>query len=763
VALSKRKAQIDEAETLLTAIRGGVLVHLQDGVSPEHLRSPLDSARSLSHCATQIGDDSIATSAETLEAWLMLLASESGRISDTRTRSLLDQISELEVALIAFKARSNTAPLSVADFVDESFKSFTPTPRPQQEPETSEGGFEIDADMLEVFRDEADSLLKIIRQNLETLSQRPDSEEALWEMKRSAHTLKGAAGVVGQNRLSALAHRLEDLLNRLSETEGRSNTRIFELLENATSCLTLLADGEASSDLDSRMESLEQDFAAALRSMNGSVAADHHEPQIETAKPDAHVHAKDEAALQLRKETIVRVSLERIDDLVGIVRGLEMTRSAFEKHIEELERQLEESYNNRLRLQAASGKIQKLEGAQSGTAGDNKRSESEFEQITYELAETSRDASVINTSLGTISAGFEDLYGHQRELIEKIQQRLLRLRNVEFGTIATRLQRTVRVTCDEEGKKAEVEIENSSLEVDTQIIDCLIEPLMHLLKNAVVHGIESPDTRRMLGKDETGKISIAAGNDGPCFILTVTDDGRGIAQQPLLDKAIESGRLTREAADRMTNAQIRELIFLPGLTTAERLNLNAGRGVGMSIIQESLAAAGGTIEIETWPQRGTTFTVRLPNPFAAAQARERLSSRKSGSGDPDQLSILVVDDSPSVRLMTTRTIESAGWTAQSAKNGLDALEKLSAMPELPHMILSDIEMPLMGGYEFVAAVRTDPVLREIPIVIISSRSGGEDRKQALAAGAIDYLTKPYNERNLIELIERFAVRREVLR
>lgn len=768
MALSKQKALVDEAETLLTEIRGGVLVHLQDGVSPEHLRTPLDSARALHHCATSIGDEQITISAETLEAWLTLLASESGIISDTRTRSLLDQISELEVALIAFKASSQTAPLSVADFVDESFKNFDSKPVPVSTASgngSSSDGFEVDAEMLEVFREEAASLLQNIRENLETLSRHPDDKDALWEVRRSAHTLKGAAGVVGLHKLSTLAHRVEDLLSRLSATEASSNAKIFDLFRNATSCLTLLADGESSVDIDTRTEHLEREFAAALRSLAG---ADDGPPQSELHGESVVVHdalpAKGSAAHHARKETIVRVSLERIDDLVTIVRGLEMSRSAFEKHIEELERQLEESYNNRLRLQAASGKIQNLEpGPGRFGKDDGGRADSEFEQITYELAETSRDASVINTSLGTISAGFEDLYGHQRELIEKIQQRLYRLRNVEFGSIATRLQRTVRVTCDEEGKRAEVEIENSSLEVDTQIIDCLIEPLMHLLKNAVVHGIESPDTRRMLGKPETGKISIAVGNDGPCFVVTVTDDGRGIAQQALVDKAISSGRVTRAEVDRMTPSEIRELIFLPGLTTAEKLNLNAGRGVGMSIIQESLAAAGGTIEIETWLQRGTTFTVRLPNPFAAAHARERLSSRINATGDPSQLSILVVDDSPSVRLMTERTIESAGWQVQAAKNGLDALEKLSAMPELPHMILSDIEMPLMGGYEFVAAVRNDPALRDIPIVIISSRGSTEDRKQALAAGAIDYLTKPYNEKNLIALIERFAVRREVLR
>src|SRR5215207_9260522 len=178
-----------------------------------------------------------------------------------------------------------------------------------------------------------------------------------------------------------------------------------------------------------------------------------------------------------------------------------------------------------------------------------------------------------------------------RFLIERVQERLGRLRNVEFGTIATRLQRTVRVTCDDEGKRAEIDIENGSLEVDTQVIDSLIEPLMHLLKNAIVHGIEGPDIRRMLGKPEVGRITISVKNEGPYVVLTVADDGRGIANQPLVEKAVSSGRIARHEAERMTAGEIRDLIFLPGLTTSENVSLNAGRGVGMSIVRESLAAA----------------------------------------------------------------------------------------------------------------------------------------------------------------------------
>ena len=759
VATSRSQVLIDEAETLLTAIRGGVLVHLQDGVHPEHLRTPLDSARTLCECASVIDDETISTSAETLEAWLTLLASETNVISHTRIGSLLDQISELEIALLAYRSRSSSAQDSVIDFLDESFRSLSPAATVPVPPDVtpSENGstaFDVDAETLEVFSEEAGSILENIRMNLETLSRQSNDKAALWEVRRNAHTLKGAAGVVGLHELSAFAHEVEDLLNRLSEAEAEtdSSSGLVDLLLKSTACLTSLADGDTSADLSSRVASLKREFAHAVPST--PTAARGPDTAIEQLSPPVNTPPVP------RKGMIVRVSLDRLDDLVKMVRNLESSRVVFEQHIDELARQLEEAYNNRLRLQAASGKIEKHDAiVPRSVAG---RTNPGFDQVSYELAETARDAAVINSSLDSLRADFEELYDHQTELIEKIEERLFRLRKAEFGTVATRLQRTVRVTCDEEGKRAEVEIENGSLEVDTQIVDTLIEPLMHLLKNAVVHGIEAPDTRRILGKSETGKITIAVHNEGPIFVMSVTDDGRGIAHQMLVDKALASGRITAEEADRMNAAEVRELVFMPGLTTAENLNLNAGRGVGMTIVRESLEASGGTISIETWPQKGTTFTVRIPNPFAAELRHERRNSGTTHENDPDQISILVVDDSPSVRLMTGRTIENAGWRVQTAKNGLDALEKLSEMAERPNLIISDLEMPMMGGFEFLAALRADPSLKDVPVIVISSRVGAEDRKQALAAGALEYLTKPYDEQQLVELIGRMARRAEVI-
>ena len=752
------KVFIDEADSLLTAIRGSILVRLPDGVRPEHLGTPLSSARTLTSLASESGDEHLAVAAETLEAWLMLLAAETEAISHARTSSLLDQISELEMALIAYRARTSPETLEVADFVDESFRglsrdadSQSPDPAPTEEIDV----FEIDAEMLDVFRREAEALLDTIQTNLKLLANERGDREALWNIQKAAHTFKGAAGVVGLHKLSGIAHRIEDFLDYLSSQEKGSNVQVVDVLVNATECLQSLSNGDDSQRVGTRIEKLEGEFADTLRAISTNALSN-----ISPLPPDAIAKSDvpvPQAPAKPERSPVVRISMERLDGLGHIIRDLVSSRTIFEARIDELAAQIQESCNNTVRLQAATSKIKKGDiSSYRSEPANGAGPPAVFDQTTYELTETARDASLINSSLKNIKTGFEDVFVQQRALIERMQGRLIRLRNVEFGTIFTRLQRAVRMTCEEEGKNAEIEIENGALEVDTQIVDQLIEPLMHLLKNAVVHGIEPPEIRRMLGKPEVGRIVVRVGTDGPNILLSVADDGSGIAYQTLVEKAVVSGRISREEAERMTQSQIRELVFLPGLTTAEKLNLNAGRGVGMSIVRESVAAAQGTVSFETLPQKGTTFKIRIPLPFADFCFSESTKDQRMDEPNAHELTVLVVDDSPSVRLMTSRVLQDAGWHVLTAGNGIDALEKLAEMDPLPNIILSDIEMPQMGGYEFLAALSEDPALKTIPVVVISSRAGSENRDQALAAGAIEYFTKPYNERDVIEFLDRFA-------
>lgn len=797
--------------------------------------------------------------------------------------------------------------------------------------------FEIDPELLEVFAEEAEDLLKNIDSSLENLSRDPADSDSLWEIRRNAHTFKGSAGIVGLKQLSELAHRVEDLLDRMAETKCGSNERIIKLLHASTDCLKSLVAGETSPTLFRSISQLYYDFDGVLATLGPEDAS---LPAAELTAPATTVFAAEDVivadpvpmpvsadllpdsaaiarllsapALELaaprnpQSRSVVRVSLERLDDLVRIVRDMLISRSVYEQNLKSLERQIDDLHNATRRLQSTSSKLEidfeasmMGSGTGFGTPGSkpalgapNSFDElefdkyTEFHQSTRDLAETTSDTFSINTSLDLLRGGFESVLDEHRHLIDELQQWLLHVRMVEFGSLTTRLQRAVRVTCDEEGKQAELRVTNESLEVDTQILDSLIEPLMHLLKNSVVHGIEDVETRRILGKPESGLIEVSVENDETHIVITISDDGSGISPEAVKEKAIALGEISFDEAAQLSDEEALELIFLAGLSTAEKVNLSAGRGVGMSIVKESIQAGRGSISIDSQEGRGTTFTVRMPlalavtkvllakagdsmyalplkpitfvteltddlfagidgkkvdiqgkklpllqlsaflgnepvapaallgNPALLYESADRscaiaveevrgteevvikplakpldrvtgilgaailgsgelvpiidmpaLLKRRVGRDTPVRVlpkpvdttvSILIVDDSPSVRHMTSKVVQSAGWQAKTAKDGLDALEQLKAMETLPAAILSDIEMPRMDGYEFAASLQRNEKFSRIPVIMITSRTADKHREKAHESGVSQYLTKPFDDRELIDSIKVLA-------
>ncbi len=471
---------------------------------------------------------------------------------------------------------------------------------------------------------------------------------------------------------------------------------------------------------------------------------------------------------------------------------------------------------------------------------------------------------------------------------------------VRFGSLSARLQRTVRVTCEEEKKLADLIVEGEQTEVDTQILDLLVEPLLHLLRNAVAHGIEAPDTRRLLGKPEKGKILLRLQSEGTHVILTVTDDGRGISAAALREKAIRNGFISLEEANVMSDEDAFSLGFLPGVTTAENISQTAGRGVGMNIVKTSVLRGQGTISIASEPQKGTTFTIRMPMALAitrgllvksnwqtfafplklikkvseiSAADFDKLTDKSSlkidgvdftvahlgtllnlpptntkkeniplllleiletpyalmvdeiiraeeivikplaaplqnfpnllgatilGDGkvvpvldlihllknqilsaksqvpgqenvenhplelvgeeeplaaEPRIINIMIVDDSPSVRHITSKLIKNAGWEVTLAKDGLEALETLQAAEILPDVVLTDVEMPRMDGYELLASVKNSETLQQLPVIMITSRASEKHQQKAVELGVSEYLTKPFDDSFLIEKIK----------
>lgn len=951
---------INEAETYLPMIRSGILVCSREGNLSGELETALLYTQAIRDAAISVGLENIGRAAEKLEAELKSVAGSSAPLADIETRNLLDNLAYTEAMLARLHFSTDDFSLNFDGFVDESFSNLgfdssaetdlldvLNESRADSESGEQFAGFEIDAEMLEIFAEEADDLLRNINSHLEVLKSAPNDREALLEIRRNAHTLKGSAGIVGLKPLSGLAHRVEDLLDHLSEKQVESNQRIFELLANSTDCLSALASGENSPQLSQKIELLYTDFDRTLKALeNGTFEREGVKiPALVKAEGAVETAAEDKnQPVAVMHKSVVRVSLERLDELVRLVGDLVISRSVFEQRLGEFERQINELEYSTGRLLRTTGKLETDFEANQMNAdfgfrisdskphnglyslsrrlneSSNPQSEitnpqsfdslefdryTEFHQTTRELLETAGDASAINVELDKLRSNLETLFSTQSHLIEEMHDKLLRLRMVRFGSLAARLQRTVRVTCDQEAKQVDLVIEGEQTEVDTQILDLLVEPLLHLLRNAVAHGIESPDTRRLLGKPETGKIVLRLHSEGTHIILTVTDDGRGISSVALREKAVRHNFITPAEAARMSDEEAFSLSFLPGLTTAEAVSQTAGRGVGMNIIKTSILRGQGTISIASEPQKGATFTIRMPmalaitrgllvktggqtfafplklvkkvseisaaefaampdknsmqidgvtyaaanlgeflelppsgmkkeiiplllletaetpralmvdeivraeeiviKPLAAplqnypnllgatilgdgsvvpvldllyllkntegekrrkAEEEQKLVSIDSAApapetsalpDDPPPLKVMVVDDSPSVRHITSKLIKNAGWELVVAKDGLEAFETLQELEVLPDVVLTDVEMPRMDGYELLSSIRRHAALQSLPVIMITSRASEKHRQKAFELGVSEYLTKPFDDTVLLEVISHLAM------
>jgi chemotaxis protein histidine kinase CheA len=487
---------------------------------------------------------------------------------------------------------------------------------------------------------------------------------------------------------------MEDLLDNIVENTLEPGQQVLEFLKAASLALQNIISSQPIDehiDLDGCFDRATKSLASDQRVKSNGLSR----RVIASTAPAVGPERSDEVP---RVSTpIVRVSLERLDDILEVSRNLSISRSAI---------------SERLSGMRHAGGIEP----------------DAYRSITH-------------------------LLDSQRLLMDELQSKLLRIRMVRFGTLETRLGRTVHSTCLDENKKAALHLENGNVEIDTQIIDALVEPLLHLLKNAVVHGIEPAETRRLIGKPAEGVIRVRLDADDEGVILSVTDDGAGISAARLRAKALATRRISAEAARVMDDRTAIDLIFDRGLTTAEKVDLNAGRGVGMSIVKESVEGGGGTVLVESEPQRGTTFTIVMPS--TSAKQKHAVPVDHAMVADPPATAsplVMIVDDSATIRRQSAQLVEEAGYRTINAADGAEALEFLLSGKFEPDLILSDVEMPQVDGWEFLKYLKSDDNFGHIPVVMITSLDSEQYRKRAFDLGASNYLVKPYKGAELERIL-----------
>ena len=599
-------------------------------------------------------------------------------------------------------------------------------------------------------------------------------------------------------------------------------------------------------------------------------------------------------ATQVRSEQ-VRVQSELLDDMVNHAGEISIYRTRMENQISDYRFNLTELDQTISRLRDQLRQLEMETEAQilfrhEQDAGANNQDfdplemdrYSNLQQTSRSLIESISDLRSLQELMESTTRESETLLLQQSRVSTDLQKGLMHTRMIPFSGLGSRLRRIVRQSARQLGKKVELDLVGADGEMDRTVIERIVSPLEHMLRNAVAHGIEIPEQRQEAGKQETGSISISFEREGPEIVLRIEDDGAGIDVEAVRTRAIERNMMRTDS--QLADIDIMQFILQTGFSTADKVTQISGRGVGMDVVYSEVKQLGGSLHIESTAGLGTLFTVRLPYTLAINQvllvaageqtfcvplgsvegvvrvnpeelmryyASEECVYQYAGNdyqlrhlgtvletgdmdmtrsqgqvpvllvrigekrvayqveslkgnreivikpigaqfgtvdsvsgatilGDgsvvmildmaaiarintdlqpvdlpvrtntEDRLVVMVVDDSITVRKVTTRLLERNGFRVFTAKDGVDAMGQLQEM--VPDMMLLDIEMPRMDGFELATHMRNDERLKHVPIIMITSRTGEKHRERARQIGVNNYLGKPYQENDLLDSI-----------
>jgi chemosensory pili system protein ChpA (sensor histidine kinase/response regulator) len=839
-------------------------------------------------------------------------------------------------AMIASAARDTSASAMVPAMTENSAPAAV-QPAEELKPPPAE---EFDHEIANIYSEEATELLEAAQGSLTGWDKDRKDKQPVAELQRQLHTLKGGARMAGVAAMGNLSHELETLVLQIDSGAVAGDDHARAVMQASLDELSRMRDlvsggtlpGEAR-DLIAQIRGLAQQTPAAAAAPaptpapSAPAAAQPPAAPVPAAAPvraaapeisQQPVPIDDASSLELSSSPVLpgreapavervemaRVDAELLDTMLNNAGEVSIFRARLDQQVNSIDFNLAELARTVTRLK------EQLRGLEMETEAqvlhrhqdiEPRRDDfdpleldrySALQQFSRALAETSSDVASIQGLLETLTREAQSLLTQQARVITELQNSLMRTRMVPFQRHVQRLTRLVRQAANDTGKRAELAVQGAGAELDRQMLERMVAPLEHMLRNSVVHGIEPPDRRAQLGKPDVGRISISLERDGAEIVIVVADDGAGINVKLIREKAIALGLIDAHA--KLTDEEAVQLILEPGFSTAGHVTQAAGRGVGMDVVATEVKKLGGGLFIDSTYGKGSRFTIRLPFTLAISQAlivrvaeetyalplatvegvvrlprnivarhlgkdaplfeyggqkyrfqhlgsfvglgatrlpdsdvsmsvvliragehstalvtdelvgsreivvkslgpqvsairgiagatilgdgrivlildmgslvRSEWRARPSETVVLDQRDrrtfALVVDDSITVRRVTQRLLERNGMRVLTAKDGVDAVSLLQE--NLPDIILLDVEMPRMDGYEVAAHVRNDPRLKQIPIVMITSRVSEKHRARAIELGVDDYLGKPYQESQLLDAIEPLVNRRSAV-
>ena len=490
---------------------------------------------------------------------------------------------------------------------------------------------DIDDTILSIFLEEANELFPQASEEVRTWRRVPDDPASAARLRRTLHTLKGSARMAGAMRLGELAHRMEARLT-IGDVPVAPSVELFEALDTDIDRIAFVLDALREGKGSVPLPWLAQADAAAATTATAAAAK-----AIDTTSvPAAPVPAaapKPSRSDNVEVETakaMLRVRADIVDQLVNEAGEVAITRARVEGELRALKANLLELTSSVIRLRSQVREIELQAETQIQSRMSHVSSAQEdfdpleldrytrFQELTRSFAEGVNDVSTVQQALLKNLDDADAALLAQARLSRDVQQRLFAIRTVPFHSLSERLYRILRKTARELDKRANLEIHGGQTELDRSVLEKLVGPLEHLLRNALDHGIETRSARVAAGKSETGEIELTVRQVGNEIAIELSDDGHGIDFDRVRERAVAQGLLA--ATGEPTIHQLVEFLFDPGFTTAAEVTQISGRGIGMDVVRNEVVALGGRVDVHTQPGKGTRFNLFLPLTLAVAQS-----------------------------------------------------------------------------------------------------------------------------------------------
>lgn len=789
---------------------------------------------------------------------------------------------------------------------------------------------DVFADISQVFIQEAGDLLEKIYTDLLELEKMPESETILTNLLRNLHTLKGSAKMARFETIGELCHKLEDAF----DVYKTQNTEIKEkMLHPVFSAFDLI--GEMLETYKTDGDASVKQFTAKIAEIDNKLFLYQNFDLAAETVPQTRKKASPEKSgvKKTREEdNIIKITTTDLDNLVNLSTEMLVNRTELSSYFDHLKKIISEIDTTKKQIYQSENllddildeklKMKDGQSISSNTDAGVLETEENLQNVSVNIKEFIRKLNSITSDLNRLSQGLERNISRVAHLSKDLHSDILKARMVPIEQLFNRFIRPVRDMALEQKKQINLVIEDNEAEMDRAMVEALVDPILHIIRNAIDHGIETPKERQALNKDKKGTIILRASQEKNQIVIDVLDDGRGIDIEKVKKTIVKNKMASRKDIDKLSEAEILDYLFLPEFSTREKTTDISGRGIGLNVVSNQIQKLKGIIRIKTEPNAGTTFSIRLPLTLVVSQAliiqfQEQpiaipvAAVQESIQLDPDNLlvdddrkylkvrgkllpfihindilhfeeaeeseatfpyalvlhdagismalgvskiigrqeivikslgthlqnveyvsggtimgngevalildyaamvrdveaqyfgrigekisprllpkpiepkvappaepekevtetaylpqniikkkvvkdrkaQVLIVDDSISVRNFVSSVLEKQGYSTIKSSDGDNALKRLEK--DVIDLVITDLEMPKMHGFELIQKIRNQSNFKNLPIVILTGKTGQSNRARATELGANAFIMKPFKENDLISVLNKF--------